>query len=597
MKTLFPILAIALALGSCGGEELTLEDIEQFRNNPALEGTVYRPGGKPWEIGKPGGTWTGSIANDPKSFNTLLARDSDTGAVVGLLYESLVDYDPYKREFIPNLASFEIEADEAAGKLAVVFTLRDDLYWTLPGQSREQGVKVTSDDVIFWYDEVEGDPDLQQPGYAGRFIDMPDGTKKPITIEKIDERRFRFVFPRVIANPVLSVNMDFGPRHIFEPVKRQKGSAAMLDIQSIDTDPRQLPSIGAFHIVAYEPGVRVVAERNPNYWRKDDRGNPLPYLERLILRIIPSKDTELLVFQQGEKDSYSARPEDLPNLLSKQEQDYTVYNGGRALGADFVVFNQNPKSMDPVVYSWTSRTRFRQALSCLLNRERIAQVVYRGLAVPAHHFFAIANPLFDPEIKLPYTYNPQRALELLAAEGFQRDEQGIMRDPQGRPVAFDIHVNVENTLRVDAMNIYADELKQVGIEGRVKPINFQKLVEMLTNTYDWHVTIVALGANYWPESGSNVWQSSGNFHLWHPLQEKPATEWEARLDELYNLGRFTLDPDKRKQVYDEYQRLILEQVPLTYVVHPLSFLAVRNRWGNVVHDTLRGMDLTYVYLK
>lgn len=593
-RLIWALALIGSAMGCGPNDEIELEDVRAFRDNPALQGTVYKPGGRPWEIGTPGGTWISSINNDPKTFNTLNARDGDTGTVVGLLYEYLVDYDPYTKEFKPNLAEFQIEADEAAGTLAVVFTLRDDLYWTLPGQTREEGVKVTSDDVVFWYDEVEGDRELQQPGYAGRFVDMPDGTQKPITIEKLDDRRFRFVFPRIIANPILNANMSFGPRHIFEPVKRQRGAAAMLDIQSIDTDPRQLPSIGAFHIVEYTPGVRVVAQRNPNYWRKDSAGNPLPYLERLIFKVIPNKDTEFLVFKQNEKDSYNARPEDLSELLSRPDAEYTVYNGGRSLGSAFVAFNQNPKTMDPVVFSWMSRRRFRQALSSLLNRERIAQTVYRGLAVPAHHFFAVANPMFDPNIKLPYTYDPQRALRLLQEEGFQQRD-GVMYDPENRPVVFDIIVGVENNLGVDMMNIFADELKQVGIEGRVKPIAFQKLVEMLINTYDWHVATASLGSNYWPESGSNVWQSSGNFHLWHPLQESPATEWERRLDELYNLGRFTLDPKKRKEIYDEFQRLILEEVPLTYIVHPLSFLAVYNRWGNVVHDTLGGMDLTYVY--
>jgi peptide/nickel transport system substrate-binding protein len=595
-KFMITVSAIILLLSCSPESEIGLDDIAQFQNNPALKGTVYQPGGRPWEIGVPGGTWTASINNDPKSFNTLLARDGDTGTIVGILYEPLVDYDPYKKEFIPNLAEFEIVADEKNDKLEVIFTLRDDLYWTLPGQTREQGVKVTSDDVIFWYNEVEGDRELQQPGYAGRLIDMPDGSKKPITIAKIDDRRFKFIFPRVIANPVLSVNMDFGPRYIFEPVKRQKGAAALMDLQSIDTDPKQLPSLGAFHIVSYEPGLRVVCERNPNYWKKDEKGNSLPYLQQLIFKIIPNRDTEFLIFKQKEKDAYSVRPEDLSELLSNPNAEYTVYNGGRSLGSAFVAFNQNPKTMDPVVYSWMSRKKFRQALSSLLNRERIAQTVYRGLAVPAHHFFAIANPMFDPNIQLPYTYNPERALSLLAEEGFKRDSNGVMRDPENRPVVFDIIVGIENNIGVDTMNIFSDELKQVGIEGKVKPIDFQKLVEMLTNTYDWHVATASLGSNYWPEGGSNVWQSSGNFHLWHPLQETPQTDWEKRLDELYNQGRYTLDSAKRKQIYDEFQRLILEEVPLTYIVHPLSFLAVYNRWGNIVHDTLRGTDLNYVYL-
>ncbi len=597
MKGYFLILAALNFFGCSAQEEVSLEDVAQFQNNPELEGTVYKPGGGEWEIGRYGGTWTASINNDPKSFNTLNARDGDTGKITSLLYDTIIDYNPYTREFEPNLASFVVEADEEKDKLSVVYTLRDDLYWTLPGQSQEQGVKVTSDDVIFWYDEVEGDVSLQQPGYSGRFIAMPDGSEKAITIEKIDEKTFRMVFPRIIANPLLYGWTEFGPKHIFEPVKRSLGATAMLDLQSIDTDPQLLPSIGAFHIISYEPGVRVVAQKNPNYWKKDKEGNRLPYIDRIIYRIIPDTQTELLVFLQGEKDAFSLRPEDLAQLKDIENKDFTIYFGNRSLGSALVAFNQHPTNMDPVVYSWMKRIKFRQALSCLLNRERIAQQAFRGLAVPAHHFFAVANPMFDPDITLPYTYNPERALALLAEEGFLRGEDGTMLDPEGRPVVFDIIVGSEYNVGVDMMNIFSDELKQIGINGRVRPIDFQKLVEQLTKTFDWHLVTVALGSNYWPEGGPNVWLSSGNFHLWHPLQEEPATEWETRLDELFNQGRYTLDQTKRKLIYDEYQKLILEQVPLTYTVHPLSLIAVRNIWGNVVHDNLGGLNLLYLFQK
>lgn len=593
-------LVLALALASCGGDEIDLADLDSIpgaEDHPLLSKTVRKPGPPEYVIGRVGGERVGTINNDPRTFNTLTARDGDSRAVIDGLYDFLADYDPYKREFEPNLASFEIQVDEAAGTLRVVYTLRDDLYWTLPGQTREQGVKVTSDDVVFWYNEIEGDPALQQPGYASRFVEMPDGSTKPVTISKIDERRFAFDFPRIVANPILNSNESFGPRYIYEPVKRERGVEGVLNLFSIDTDPKTLPSIGPIHVIEYTPGVRVVQARNPNYWKTDAAGTSLPYGERFVFRIVPDMNTSFLLFQQGETTAYSPRPEDLESLLNRDNPNYTVYNGGRSLGSAFIAFNQNPATMDAAVYSWMSRKEFRQALSSLVPRERIAQQVYRGLAVPAHYFFALANPMFDPEIKLPWTYDPARALTLLEGIGFKRDAEGVMRDPEGRAVAFDLMVGAENNLSLDMMNLFSDELKQVGINGRVKPVDFQALVQSLTETYDWHVATAALGSNYWPEGGSNVWQSSGNFHLWRPLQESPATDWEARVDELYNEGRFSLDPVRRKAVYDEFQRILLDQVPLTYLVHSLSFFALRNGYENVFFDTLGGSDSQFQFLK
>jgi peptide/nickel transport system substrate-binding protein len=600
------LLAALLAgvfLGCSRGEEYTAEEAASLKagtREGILAKTVGKPGGvEEFKAGRVGGTWTATLTNDPKTFNTLTARDADSRTVIDPpgLYDYLADYDPYKREWKPQLASFEIQTDEAKDTLAITFTLRDDLYWTTPGQTREQGAKVTSDDVVFWYNEIDGDKSLQLPEYSGQFIEMPDGSMAHIDIEKIGERRFAFRYPRIVANPILSTNMMFGPRHIFQPAKQNGGVEALLNLYSVDTDVKTIPSIGQYHLVEYSPGVRVVARRNPNYWRKDPQGTSYPYVEEVIYRIVPDVNTEFLLFKQGTKDSYTVRPEDLDDLLNQQNPDYTVYNGGESLDSAFITFNQNPNTMTPTVYGWFSQTKFRQAMSAMLNRGRIAEQVYRGLAVPALHFFAKPNPYYDEDIRQQFTYDPERAVELLSEIGIKKNSQGVMVDAQGNPIEFEFSVGAENNIGVDVANIFADELKGIGINAKVRPIDFQKLVEMLTKTYDWQVVLVRLGANYWPSGGINVWLSSGNFHLWYPLQENPATEWEARVDYLYNEGRFTVDEQKAKEIYDEYQRILLDQVPLMYIVHPLSFLAVRDRWDNVYYDTLNGLDSTYVFLK
>jgi peptide/nickel transport system substrate-binding protein len=349
--------------------------------------------------------------------------------------------------------------------------------------------------------------------------------------------------------------------------------------------------------VEYSPGVRIVMERNPNFWKEDESGTGVPYVQRAIYRIVPDQNTELLLFREGTKDSYSARPEDLDQLLNAEDPDYTVYNGGRTLGASLISFNQNPENLDEQKYDWFIQKEFRQAMSSMLNRERIVQQVYRGLAEPAHHFFARANPMFNPDIQLEYTYDPDRAVELLASIDITQDDEGIMRDSAGNPIEFEINMGAESTLGIDIANILADELDEIGITLNVRPIDWQALIERMTSTYDWDSVIIGLGSNYWPTGGSNVWPSHGNLHLWHPLQEEPATEWEARIDYLYNEGKFTIDEQRRKEIYDEYQRIILEQLPVMYTVHPLSFLAVRDKWANVYYDTLNGLETERVFLE
>lgn len=594
------VAAAGVLLAACAPEGVSLEEAEAQRagnRNRILEQTVERPGPPDYRDGVVGGEYVSAINNDPKTFNDLTARDADTRTIIDGLTGFLASYDAYTREFEPNLASFEIEVDEANDRLRVIYTLRDDLFWTTPDSSPDTWVPLTSDDVVFWYDEIEGNQELQLPAYPGQFVDMPDGSRERVTITRIDDRSFAFNFPRIVANPVLQSNMTVWPRYIYEPALRENGVEGVLNILSVDTDVTTIPSIGPYHIVEYSPGVRVVLQRNPNYWERDESGTSLPYIERLIYRIVPDNNTEYLLFQEGTKDAHSVEPEQLEELLAIEDPDFTIYNGGEALGSAFFTFNQNPANLDPVKLSWFTQREFRQAVSSVLNRPRIVQQVYRGLAAPAYHFAARANMFFDEDIRLEFTYNPERAIELLAAIGITQAEDGLMYDRDGNHIEFDIYMGVENSIAVDVSNILADELSDIGITANVRPIDFQNLVERLTSTYDWEMATVALGANYWPSGGSNVWQSNGNFHLWHPLQSEPATEWEARIDELYNQIRFTIDEDEARALYAEFQQILLTELPLFYIVHPFSFLGIRDKWQNVYYDTLGGAETIRFFLE
>ena len=79
-------------------------------------------------------------------------------------------------------------------------------------------------------------------------------------------------------------------------------------------------------------------------------------------------------------------------------------------------------------------------MSCLLNRERIINQVYRGLAEPKYDFFPDANPFYDSSITLNYRYAPDRALTLLESIGFKRRADGVMTDAAGKAVEFDLTV-------------------------------------------------------------------------------------------------------------------------------------------------------------
>ena len=140
----------------------------------------------------------------------------------------------------------------------------------------------------------------------------------------------------------------------------------------------------------------MVFRRNPHYWNENINGLSIPYYEENIVQILPDQNTQYLVFMQGRLESYSARPEDLYELINRDNPFYTVFNAEGSIGASLWSFNQNPVNSDTPQYDWFTQKEFRQAMSCLLHRDRINAQVYRGLAEPKLDFFPPPNPFFNP---------------------------------------------------------------------------------------------------------------------------------------------------------------------------------------------------------
>ena len=584
-------------------EEHSADHFEQFSPEGLAElmaKTVSKPlQGQAFIPGRVNGTWNSVIPSDPKSFNYYIAeQDNLTKNTVSRMNEYLLDYDYHKREWVPNIASARIVVNEEKDILQVFYTLRDDIYRSYYNSDKK--IKVTSDDVLFWYNEIEGDSAFNSSGYTGQFLKTRDGSEARITLDKIDDRNFVFTFPRIVADPLLHTNMDFGPCHLYEEAKKTLGVEGVKNLHSVAIDPKILPSIGEWFLVEYTPGQRLVYKRNKDYWKKDSKGVSVPYIEEQVMRIIPEENTQLLLFKNGETENYGLRPEDYDSVINKSDGSYTVFNSEGALSASFWTFNQNPVNSKKNHYQWFTKKEFRQAMSCMLNRERINTQVYRGLAQPKLTIFPEPNPFYNPDITLNYLYDTQRALDLLSSIGINMDKRGIMRDEKNRKIEFNLTIRSESTASQDIASIIRDELSKIGIKVNIRVLDFQKQVQQLFETFDWDSMLMGLsGSGIFPSQGSNVYPSSGNLHMWYPNQKSPATEWEARVDYLYNEGMYSVDTKKAQGIWDEFQEILLEELPMIYLIRPRNFWAINNRWDltNVYYDNINGAETTFVFLK
>lgn len=598
---------------------MSLSEIEAARasvSNDLIDKTVHRPNlANHFEAGKTGGTYNTMITGDPKSFNMLVAeKDGETSGVLSPMVQYLADYDLVERKWKGYIADFEIKIYEEENKLDLIYTIKDGVYWSFYGNSKPR-VKVTSDDVVFWYDEIQGDEECGSSAYNSQFMPMEDGTSKRITIEKIDEKSFVFHFPQIVAEPVLHSNMNFGPMFLYKAAKDKGGSDAVKKLFTVAVDPKEIPSCGPYFLVEYVPGQRLLYKRNPDFWDKDANGESHYYPEERVVQIVGDHNTGYLLFKQGKLEDYSFTPEQVEEAVSSAKNaltadgkvienagtdGYTVFNAAGSMNASFWSFNQNPKNKDEPYYDWFCKKKFRQAMSCLLNRERIISQTYRGLGEPKYSFFPEANKYYDENIILQYRYSHAHAKKLLEEAGFSKHEDGFLYDEKGRKVEFDLTINGGSPIFSDIAQIITDECKKEGIIVTPRPTDFQKLVEQLMSSYDWQSILIGFGGgSLFPTQGSNVWVSDGNLHLWNPLQKSPATEWEARVDELYYTAKCIVDYEKAKPYWDEYQQIFLEQCPIIYLIRSRSFFGLQNRWDmtNVYYDNMNGAETGYLYLK
>ena len=600
---------------------MTLSEIEAARASGASEliaKTVHRPNTtNHFEVGKVGGTYNDIIMGEPKSFNMLVAeKDGTTAGVVAPMVQYLADYDIIRREWKGRIADFEIKIDEKKNKLDVIYTIKSDVYWSFY-ENRHEKVKVTSDDVIFWYDEIQGDEECGSSAYNSQFMPMDDGSEARITIEKIDDASFVFHFPQIVAEPILQTNMDFGPRFLYKAAKDKGGADAVKKLFTVATDPKEIPSCGPYFLTEYVPGQRLLYRRNPEFWDKDSKGESHHYPEELVYQVVGDANTAYLLFRQGKIEDYSFQPEqleeavrDAKNALTPDGQiiaenlektdGYTVFNADGSMNASFWSFNQNPKNQSEAFYKWFCKKEFRQAMSCLLNRERIISQTYRGLAEPTYSFFPEVNRYYNEDIILQYRYSHAHAKKLLEAAGFSRRGDGFLYDSEGNKVEFDLTINGNDTISSDIAQIIVDECKKEGITVNPRATDFQKIVDQLMTSYDWQSIIIGFGGgSLFPTQGSNVWVSDGNLHLWYPLQKSPATDWEARVDELYHKAKCIVNYEEAKPLWDEYQAIFLEECPIIYLLRRRSFFGLQNRWDmtNVYYDNLGGAETNYLYLK
>ncbi|MGJ8654341.1 MAG: ABC transporter substrate-binding protein [Opitutaceae bacterium] len=552
-------------------------------------------------IGEYGANVIETMPGDIATLNPLVNESYFGSSVINRILDGMVTLHPDTGEVIPNLAkSWEISEDN----LEYIFHLRRGVHWS-------DGHPFTAEDVVFTWktffakelDPETGETVLDDEGRAkyrynsrSTFSQLING-KEP-TVEMIDDYTIKMTTPEVYAPFLLFAGgEEILPKHVLE---QSFEDGTLLDQWSLETAinrPWEIIGLNMYILDAYRPGERIVFKRNPNYWKVNTAGDRLPYVERIITKIVPDYNSSNVAFAQGLTDFEEIVPDNVAWVKRGEERyDYTILDMGPSTQSNFIWFNLNPGSSEegvpfvaPHKFEWFSDKRFRQAISYGINREGIIKGVYFDRANILHGYVSPKRKFWYNEAIRKYSFLPAKSKELLLEMGFEyRGDQ--LFDAKGNRVEFSLMTNASNGLRIEMATVFKENMASLGIEVELQFLDFNTVVTKTSDSFEYEACMLGLrGGAPDPFAGKDVLMSGGRMHQWYPQQTKPATEWEARIDELMiKVGQNT-DVEIRKKYFNEVQEIMAEQQPLIFLVSPKDYTGYRNRWQNIQPTALGGV--------
>ena len=505
------------------------------------------------------GTLVATLRTEPKSFNRFATPQSAVSVITLLTHATLVRMNRVTTALEPRLAR---EWSSSPDGLTWTFKLRDDVTFS-------DGAPFTAADVVFTFDAL----------YASTMASGFQIDGKPVVTRAIDDHTVAIVFPAPYG-PGITIfdSLPIFPKH---KLAKALADGSFLKAWGTDTPPADIAGLGPFMLTEYVPGQRVTLSRNPHFWMKDDRGQPLPHIDRIELQIVPEQNAEVLRLESGAIDlAYAdARPEDIGALKKLEASgDLRVVEAGIGIDPSGLWFNLSTSAPAAKSKPWLQKDQLRRAISLAVDRQAIVDTVYLGAGVPVfgpitpgHGAWYVAT--------LPHDgHDLAQARQLLAEIGLRdRNGDGVLEDSANHEARFALLTQKGRTDREKTAALLQTQLKQVGLVVDVVPLEFTAVVNTI-NKGDYEAAYFGVAADAFdPARNSEFWFSSGTFHLWNPVEPKPATPWEAKIDDLMRRQTSSLDPNTRRQLFTQVQETMAEHLPIIYLAAPKVTVAMNAR--------------------
>jgi len=477
----------------------------------------------------------GSIG-DARTLIPILASDSASADICGLVFNGLVKYAP-DLTLVGDLAErWDIED----GGLVIVFHLRKNVRW-------HDGVPFTARDVQFTYDKLI-DPHVPTP-YSGDFERV-----KSLTV--LDDYTVEVRYKEPFAPGLASWGMWIMPRHLLEGVDWQTSPVA-----------RQPVGTGPYRFRRWKTGEFIELVANPDYFEHR------PHLDRYLYRIIPDQATMFLELSTQQVDLSGVTPLQYRRQIATSFFQ-TYYRPFRypSFGYTYVGYNlKDPKFADK---------RVRQALNSAINKEEIIEGVLLGLGRVSTGPFPPESWAYNADIS-PAPYDPERARTLLAEAGWRDTDGDGWLDRAGTRFAFTLLTNQGNEPRQKAAEIIQRRWREIGIDVEIRVVEWSVFIAQFIHTKNFEVILLGWALSRDPDV----------FDIFHSSKTKPGefnlgSYQNAEVDRLIVEGRRTFDQAQRTAIYRRIHALIYEDQPYTFLYVPDALPLVHARFRNVIPSVI-----------
>ncbi len=439
---------------------------------------------------------------DAGTLDPRLARDTTAYRTNDLIYSGLVHLTP-NLEAVPDLA----ESWESPDPKTFIFTLREGLTFS-------DGTPLTADDVVFTY-ETMIDPDFNSPI---RTLYTPISK-----IEKVDDRTVKFSLSEPYA-PLLSY-LDIGivPKTLVEAGR------------DIAAEPI---GAGPMKFVEWNRGAEIVLEANPGYWAG------APKIKNVTLKLIPDNSARAQAFEAGDLNVIQSplSPQDINRLAADDRYGNVIIPG---LAVTYLNFNtKDPLLADP---------KMRQAFAMLVDQATIVNDIYQGADAIANAAILPSSWAYSADINQP-AFDIEGAKAKFAELGWTDSNGDGVLDKDGAPLKVTIATHSEDPNRIQALEYIQALFTQAGVDAQTQISDWPSFSTGYVLKGEHQIALLGWVNIVDPDRLLFAQLTTGGGRNWGGYSN-------AKVDELLQAGRSSLDPAARTAAYRAAATTIAEEVP------------------------------------